>query len=286
MATSNQQAAQCPECAGRLVTDGTEHCQDCGLVVDDAPINARPDWTENADGPDNPSRGVTDPTFAGKNMGSEIAYDDSISDRQRAFHRRAKTSSKRERCQAYLTGEIRRIVSALDLPDSLQEQAAQLMTTLYSETDDLSGKDLDTLAAAGALVVARVRERGVTAADVVEVARDVERNTLLSRRKWLCNTLGLSVPPPTPEARLGVVASELGVSEATRRQARQMLDGFDDMDRQRAKPSSIVATVLWRVSARRYTQMQCADAAGVTATTIRLADSKLPDADQATLEQF
>jgi transcription initiation factor TFIIIB Brf1 subunit/transcription initiation factor TFIIB len=80
------------------------------------------------------------------------------------------------------------------------------------------------------------------------------------------------------------VAERLGLADETIRQAERLLDALDDMDRQRGKPSSIVACILWRVSDE--TQIEIGEAAGVTAHTIRNCDKKLPEPEQSTLEQY
>jgi transcription initiation factor TFIIB len=286
MATSNQQAAECPECAGQIAqTETDHHCRECGLVVDDSPIDHGPDWRSFESDESDPERAAPgNRTLAGEGMGTKIGRDGDMSNRKRALHSHAKVGSKQARNKNYLTGEARRIVDALDLPDGCGEQAAQLMVTLYDETDSLEGKDLDTVAATGAYVVARVRQQGVSASEVVDVSRDVCRKRLLRRRAWLCETLGLSAPLPDYAQRLRVVAERLDLPDDTIRQAERMLDTLDDMDRQRGKPSSVVACILWRVSDE--TQIQIGEAAGVTAHTIRNCDKKLPEPEQSALTDY
>lgn len=286
MATSTSPTTdQCPECTGRIVTDGTEHCTDCGLVVAETVIDHGPEWRSFPDDETDSERAAPgDRTYAGRGMGSVIGYDGEFDTRQRTLNGQAKTRTKRERNEAYTTGEARRIASALDLPDGCGDSAAQLVTDLYAATDSLEGKDLDTVAAAAVLVVARVRQQGLTADDVAAVARGVGTQTLLSRRQWLADVLELSVPLPDLGRRLTVVADELDVSQQTLRSARRVLDGLSEMDTQRGQPSSVAATILWRVA--DHTQRECADAAGVTTTTIRSLDDKLPVVEQTQLTDY
>ncbi|WP_435066116.1 transcription initiation factor IIB, partial [Halobaculum sp. EA56] len=130
---------QCPECDGRVTTNAVETiCEDCGLVIDEQRIDHGPEWR----GFDEDERERTGaPLTAARHdrgLSTEIgrgtdANGNSLSEqkrrrlfRMRREQTRGRFQSKAERNLAHGLSEVRRISSALELSETLRDQACQL----------------------------------------------------------------------------------------------------------------------------------------------------------------
>jgi hypothetical protein len=150
----------CPECGGLVHTNSIETvCDDCGLVLEDRPIDHGPEWcafddTERIErtrtGP------ALTPTRHNRGLSSEIGFDQTdangttLSGRKRSQIgrlRRGRWSSTAEQNLAHGLAEVRRIVGALDLPRSPRDQACRLYRTAAGE-DLIRGRSIEAMAAA------------------------------------------------------------------------------------------------------------------------------------------
>lgn len=283
MATSNSAAvktidhgASCPDCGGPIeATTRESACLECGLVVDDAPIDHGPEWRSYAkrhpNMADDPRRAsVPNRNYTDRGLGSEIGYGHSLDGairRQNVLHARAKTPEKKDRGRGYATTEIQRIGVALEIGDSLIKQAKKLFRDLH-ESRGAVGLDLDTLAATSVYTTTRVHQRGLTPGEVAEVARTGER-AIMRRHKWLCDEMGIGCPPPDPRQRLRVVARECGLDRETVERALRRLDDLPDSVVYSGSPSTIAAAVLYDVLGGSWTQEDLGEAAGVSPVSIR-----------------
>ncbi len=150
---TTRSTTSCPECGGDLLPANHEtRCRECGLIVDEDHLDYGPEWF---DSPENSSRRRTGtPLTAGRHdrgLSTVIGWQkdgqgNTIPGRKRSQlsrlrreHRRSQWRSKRERNLGYSLGEVRRIVSALELPDSLCEQACMLFRRAQGETSVRDG---------------------------------------------------------------------------------------------------------------------------------------------------
>lgn len=132
-------ANQCPECEGWVTTNSVETvCEDCGLIIEEAKIDHGPEWGAYDD--DECERTGAPLTAARHDRGlsTEIgrgtdANGNELSGqkrrrlaRMRREHSRGRRRSKAERNLAHGLGEVRRLASALELPDTVRDQACQL----------------------------------------------------------------------------------------------------------------------------------------------------------------
>ena len=130
---------QCPECDGRVTTNSVETvCEDCGLVIEESRIDQGPEW--RAYDEDQRKRTGAPLTAARHDRGlsTEIgrwkdANGNELSgqkrqrlSRMRREQNRGRFQSKAERNLAHGLGEVRRLASALELSDSVRDQACQL----------------------------------------------------------------------------------------------------------------------------------------------------------------
>ena len=275
---------QCPECDGRVTTKAVETvCEDCGLVIDEQRIDHGPEWR----GFDEDERERTGaPLTAARHdrgLSTEIgrgtdANGNELSGQKRrrlARMRREQTrgrfQSKAERNLAHGLSEVRRISSALELSETIRDQACQLFRSAQNE-NLLQGRSIEAMAAASVYGACRCNGRPRTLNDVTESAR-VEQSRVTNAYTTLNTELGLPAQPVTPSAFVPRLASELNVSDQIRQRARQLAEASESAGATTGvRPSGFAAACLYkagREDGRWLTQSDVADVANVSVVTVR-----------------
>ncbi|WP_247010285.1 transcription initiation factor IIB [Halorientalis litorea] len=278
MAASTQ---QCPECAGQVRTEDSETvCADCGLVVTADHIDHGPEW-RSFEGEQSTRERTGAPLTRSRHdrgLSTDIGHSSRLKGRKRRQvarmrrqHNRAQISSKRERNQVYGFGEIRRLVSALDLPDDIRERACVLFESAQS-ADLLRGRSLEGFAAAAVYAVCRTADLSRTLTEVVGPAR-ADRDELKCAYDALNRDLGLPTGPIDPAEYVPRFASELDLSQAVERRAAELVQVAHDRGVVTGRdPAGVAAGCLYtaaREADRDLTQAAAAAVAGVTPVTLR-----------------
>ena len=282
----------CPECDGRVTTNAHETvCDDCGMVVEDEAIDHGPEWrrfdTDERERTGAPlttarhDRGLS--TEIGR--GADANGNDLSGQKRRRLGRmrrlqsRGRFRSKAERNLAHGLGEVRRIVSALDLSESLRDQACQLFRSAQTE-DLLRGRSIEAMAAASVYGVCRCNGRPRILDDITESAR-VERSRVRNAYTTLNTELGLPAQPVLPSAFVPRLASELDISNHIRQRARQLAEASESAGvTTGVQPSGFAAACLYKAGrehGRWLTQSDVADVADVSPVTVRTHRDTLDD---------
>jgi transcription initiation factor TFIIB len=278
MSTTTQ---SCPECDGQLREEQRETvCTGCGLVVAEDAIDRGPEWRSFADDDTDRERTGAPLTRSRHDRGlsTEIGRGTRLKGRKRRQvarmrrqHNRAQIASKRERNQVYAFGEIKRLVSELDLTDHIQERACVLFESAQSE-NLLRGRSLEGFAAAAVYATCRTASISRTLGEVVAVARATE-NELTAAYDALNRDLGLPTGPIDPAEYLPRFASELDLPRAVERRARELVERASEENIVSGRdPSGVAAGCLYTAAAETdhdVTQAAAADVAGVTPVTLR-----------------
>ena len=282
-----QSHAGCPECGGIVRTNSIETtCEDCGLVIDDRPINHGPEW-RSFDGAEQRTRERTGtpltPTRHDRGLSSEIGYNvdgkgNTLSGQKRRHlarlrreHKRGQWTTRAEQNLAHGLGEAQRVASALDLSKSLREQACRLYRTATHE-DLIRGRSIEAMATASVYAACRCNSLPRTLTEVVEVARvpreDVERAyTVLNR------DLKLPTVPMEPAEYIPRIVSALDLSPAVQQRAIKFAKAMTAAGATSGcKPMGAAAACIYQVTQERsgrITQEALAEAADVSAVTVR-----------------
>jgi len=277
-------ANQCPECDGRVTTNAVETvCEDCGLVVDEQRIDHGPEWRAYDDEERERTGAPLTAARHDRGLSTEIgrgtdAKGNEISGQKRrrlARMRREQTRgrwrSKAERNLAHGLGEVRRLASALELSESVRDQACQLFRSAQNE-NLLQGRSIEAMAAASVYGACRCNGRPRTLDDVTESAR-VEQSRVTNAYTTLNTELGLPAQPVTPSAFVPRLASELNVSDQIRQRARQLAEASESAGATTGvRPSGFAAACLYkagREDGRWFTQSDVAEVANVSVVTVR-----------------
>jgi transcription initiation factor TFIIB len=274
-------ACSCPECSGRLREEGTETvCTDCGLVVAEDAVDRGPEWRSFADDDTNPERTGAPLTRARHDRGlsTEIGHGTRLKGRKRRRvarmrrqHKRAQIGTKVERNQVYAFTEIRRLTGRLDLPEAIRDRACVLFESAQSE-GLLQGRSIEGFAAAAVYATCRTDGIARTIEEIAGAAR-ADADELRVAYDALNRELGLPTGPIDPRAYLARFASDLGLSQATERRARALVDrAFEENLVAGRNPGGVAAACLYTAAQEgeeRVTQQAAAEAASVTPVTLR-----------------
>jgi len=249
--------SSCPECGGRVRTNAVETtCEDCGLVLDETPIDHGPEWRSFEDDGTDPERtgAPITPTRHDRGLSTEIgrktdAKGNALTGKKRRQlgrlrreHNRGRWRSKAERNLAIGLSEIRRVASALDVSESIRDQACSLFRSAQNE-DLLRGRSIEAMTVASVYAACRCNRLPWTIAEVCEVSR-VSRERVENTYRVLNQELGLPAVPPTPRQYVPRIASDLELSDETRRCAERLAERAKDVG------SRTAATRLeWRLAA-------------------------------------
>ncbi|QPV61590.1 transcription initiation factor IIB family protein [Halosimplex litoreum] len=288
------QTTECPECDGRLITDGGEtRCTDCGLVVEGCRVDRRGPRTF-ADDDTNRERTGAPITEARHDRGlsTEIGYKfdgngNALSGqkrrqltRLRREHTRAKWRSKAERNLSHGCGEIARMVGALDLERAHREQASALFRSAQDE-GLLPGRSIEAFATASVYAVCRCTGATRTRGEVASVAQ-VGRERVITAYDVLNEQLNLPTPPQRPREYIPALASAMDVPSETEGDARSLAErAWDAGESIGVHPSGFAAACL-EVACRdddvEIMQIALAEAADVTPVTVRAHRDRIEEA--------
>ncbi|ELZ20855.1 transcription initiation factor TFB [Halosimplex carlsbadense 2-9-1] len=278
-------ADDCPECDGRLRTDGGETCcTDCGLVVEACRVDRRGPRTFDEDDTDRRRTGapLTEARHD-RGLSTKIGYatdgnGNQLSGRKqrqlarlRREHTRAKWQSKAERNLAHGCTEIARIVGALGLDHDDREQASSLFRSAQ-QADLLRGRSIEAFAAATVYAVCRCTEATRTLGEVASVAQCARRK-VTNAYDVLNDDLGLPAPPQRPRSFIPALASAMGVPAETESHARALTErAWAASESLGTHPAGFAAGAL-AVACRDHgvdiVQLDLAGAADVSPVTVR-----------------
>lgn len=277
---------QCPECGGHVTTNAVETvCEDCGIVLDSQPIDYGPEWREfEDDEPDSERTGAPlTPTRHDRGLSTEIGRKTDGNGnilssqkrcqlgRLRREHNRGRWRSTAERNLAHGLAETRRVASALDLPESIRDQACALYRSGSNE-DLLPGRSIEAMAAASVYATCRCNGLPRTLQEVSDVAKVADERVEYAYGV-LNRELELPAMPPMPAAYVPRFVSALGLSDGTRNQARTLaVRATEEQLANGCSPTGLAAACVYTAAEERceqVTQADLAEVADVAPVTIR-----------------
>ena len=277
----------CPECAGPTATQrGETTCTQCGLVIAEDYLDRGAEWRA-FDAEETRSRSrvgaPTTPTTFDRGVSSQIGWRGDARGnplsaskrrriaRMRTHNRRAVATSKREQNLLRALSEMARLVSALELSRSVHEEASVLYRRAYRE-NLLQGRTINGIVAGAVYATCRLRGVLRTTAEVAAVSPATEQEVRFSYGV-LNVELGLAVAPVSPHLYLSRLTSAFDAPPSVRLRASELVSLAVASGRATGKnPASVAGAALYLAGLeqhRGYTQVEIADAAGVTPVTLR-----------------
>ena len=285
MGTTSTDWNACPECEGRLREEhGETVCSACGLVVGEDFLDRGPEWRPSETSRERTGAPLTRARHD-RGLSTQIGYGGrGFTGRKRrrlarlrTQHRRAIVGSKADRNRVYAFVEIRRITTALGLPDSARDQAC----VLFARAQDaglLPGRSVEGFAAAAVYAACRIGGLSRTREEVAGVARASE-GELDAAYQSMNREIGLATGPIDPREYLPRFASELDLPSPIERRAAEFVGELHERGLVAGRnPGGIAAACLYAAAKDRdyeLTQEDAAEVAGVTPVTLRATYTEL-----------
>jgi transcription initiation factor TFIIB len=299
-AAAERDELRCPECRGRLRSDGAETvCVDCGLVVEEDEIDRGPEWRAFDSAEKDEKSRVGAPTTKmmhddglSTNIGwqDKDAYGNSLSSSQRkkmqrlrTWNERFRTRDSKERNLKQALGEIERMASALGLPQSVRETASMIYRQAL-KNDMLPGRSIEGIATASLHAAARM-ERIPRSIDEIAAVSRVEEEEFKRAYRYINRELELEIQPPDPNEYLPRFASDLDIDDETQRRARELLETGKRANLHSGKsPVGLAAAAIYaaaQFTADTLTQSDVAKVTDISEVTIRNRYQELLEAEGA-----
>lgn len=289
-APASQSIASCPECGGRIVSDdehGEKACEECGLILNADTIDHGPEWRAfNTTEQDAKSRvgAPTTPLMHDNGLSTTIGWQNKDAsgqiveeekraklERLRQWDERFRTKNARERNLKQAFGEIRRMASALGLPQPARETAAIIYRRAV-ENDLLPGRSIEAMSTASLYAAARQHQVPRTLEECATVSR-VEQLPIQRAYWYLSRELGLEIKPTDPIQYVSQFGSALEVSDDVLRKARELLTVAKDQNAHSGrKPAGLAAGALYaasRLTDEKVTQQTVSEITDISRMTIR-----------------
>jgi transcription initiation factor TFIIB len=281
----------CNNNSGQIITDtesGEIICRNCGMVMLDNVQETRPEWRSFTTDEANNTRSRTGmPTSlarhdkglatiigrANKDASGQVldAAMRTTMERLRTwdFRTQAHTSTDRNLRQAF--SELDRLKDKLGLPDSVIEKTAYIYRKVQ-ERGLVRGRTISSVLAAAAYIACREMGMSRTLDDIAHL-NNIKHKELARTFRLLVLELDLKVPMIDPMKCVVKVANKAKLSEKTKRQAMNIMHNIIKSGVSAGKdPMGLAGSVIYMSSintGETITQMDIADAAGVTEVTIR-----------------
>jgi transcription initiation factor TFIIB len=289
-----QTSITCSSCnnnTGQIITDtesGEIICRNCGRVMLDNVQENRPEWRSFTTDEVNNTRSRTGmPTSlarhdkglatiigrANKDASGQVldAAMRTTMERLRTwdFRTQAHTSTDRNLRQAF--SELDRLKDKLGLPDSVIEKTAYIYRKVQ-ERGLVRGRTISSVLAAAAYIACREMGMSRTLDDIADL-NNIKHKELARTFRLLVLELDIKVPMIDPMKCVVKVANKAKLSEKTKRQAMNIMNDIIKSGASAGKdPMGLAGSVIYMSSlntGETITQMDIADAAGVTEVTIR-----------------
>lgn len=286
-----EEVPNCPECESPELRHDYKRaelvCEDCGLVIDEAFIDTGPEWRAFDDEQREKRARTGAPmtmTQHDKGLTSVIGSDDRdsygsplSSSKQQQFYRlkkwqrRARLSDSNERNMALALGEINRMSSQLDIPQSIQETASMIYRQATKE-DLIRGRSIEGVSGAALYIACRHINVPRTLDEIAEVAR-IPKKELGRTFRFIAQELDINMMPASPMDYVPRFCSKLGASQEVSKEADEILRKASEIGITSGRsPTSIAAAAIYIAGLRcgvSITQREVAEATCTTEVTVR-----------------
>ncbi len=286
-----ERVTECPECGGsQLAQDydrGELICEECGLVIDDQYIDTGPEWRSfDMKQEQNRARAGPAMTEMMHDKGLSTKIDERNRDSQgrslsnskkaqmyrlRKWQRRSRVSGARESTLISALSEIKRLASAMGLPNHVKERSASIYRKAL-EKNLIRGRSVKIVATA--VLYTACRELGLprTLDEFVEVT-EFDRKEIGRTYRFLKWELNMKLEPTKPQNYLQKFCNELNLSGEVKKLAEQILNRAESEELLSGKgPTGLAAAAIYIAGIKtdeRRTQIEIADVADVTEVTVR-----------------
>ncbi len=277
---------KCPECGSTNLYHNKEKgeiiCRSCGLVIDSKNISLGKEWRDFEDEEESELKRSGAPTSYTKydlGMGTAIGTEKdmfSLDKKQRYKLQRLKKWQKRlstvmEKNLKIALGELRRLASYLNLPHSIEEEAAKIYTEAV-QRNLVRGRSIEAVVA-GVIYAACRRHNIPRTLDEISDASGIDKKEIGRSYRYITRELKIKILPSNPVDYISRFASVLNYSPQTQSRGIEILSKALNLDLTSGRgPIGIAAAALYiagLLEGERRTQREISEVSGVTEVTIR-----------------
>ena len=284
----------CPECHGRLRRADDEVdavCDDCGLIVPDATLDTNiklytPNGTDEQDSRIGPA---STNLLHDKGLSTVVGWQNTDANgnalsgerrqqmrRLRQWDERFRRRSSADRNLMHALGEIDRMASALGVPDSTRETGGVIYRRALTD-GLLPGRAVESVATAALYAASRIDGVPRSIGEVSAVSR-VEQIRVERAYRQVSRELGLKIAPTDPRSFIGRIASDVGCTDATEREARRLAGKAVENGVHSGKhPVGIAAGALYAAAKQRDESLRQADIAHATDVSEMTIRNRYPE---------
>lgn len=277
---------RCPKCKSvNLFHDKKRSeviCKDCGLVVEEEIIDPGQEWREFGDDESSGRRRAGAPLTFTKHdsgLGTEVGSDSEIYkldplarrkfQRLKKWHGRASTSV--ERNLKYALVELKRMASILNLPPSIEEEAARVYNLIVRK-GLVRGRSVEAVVV-GTLYVACRQFNLARSLNELSKLSNVNKREIGKNARYITRNLGIKLIPTNAEEYIPKFAHALKFPAETRAKAIELVEKTQTQELTSGRgPPGIAAAALYvaaLLTGTKVTQREIAEVIGVTEVTIR-----------------
>jgi transcription initiation factor TFIIB len=281
----NKFIKKCPECSSiNLTVDdkrGEVICKSCGLVLDENLVDEGPEWRVFGAESEEKRRTGAPVSFtkADMGLGTQIGSQSEIYGmagaqrrkflRLRQWHNRS--SSSLERNLKYAIVELKRVSSILNIPPSIEEEAARIYN-LAVRKSLVRGRSMESVVV-GAIYIASRRFNLPRSLNEICKLTGANKRDVGKTYRFIARQLNIKLLPSGPADYVPKFANKLNFSSATQSKAIDIIKAAKDIQLTSGRgPIGLAAAALYVASlmtGEKRTQREIADVVGVTEVTIR-----------------
>jgi transcription initiation factor TFIIB len=277
----------CPECGGTRLQYNKEKgevtCPDCGLVIEEKMIDFGKEWSEFGEDENKEKLRRTGPpmtpTIFDKGLGTTVG---SIADLRklpgktrnkymRMRGQQGRSSASVDRNLKIALAELKRVVSFLNLPRSVEEEAADIYTqSVYRGFS--RGRPIEQVVT-GAIYAACRNNEVPRTLDEFANASGITKKEIGKTYRLLMRGLGIKAKVTGPTDYMSRFVSALKLSPKVQSKAIEIVDKMSKANITSGRgPTSLAAAAIYisaLMNKEKRTQREVADVCGVTEVTVR-----------------
>ena len=279
----------CPECNGQqFITDptaGETACGSCGLIITENMIDKTPEWRAYTAQERQAKTRIGPPPslmYHDKRLSTTFNPYFDVTGNRLPVHEQMKMirlqkwnqrmhQHERVRNFSIAMGEITRLIDALHLPNTIQENAALLYRKAYG-LKLVRGRSIKAMAAAAIYGACRLTQTPTRLKNIVTVSPHSHKEISKCYR-LIHRYLNLNVPIDDSVIYIAKIASHIGLDQPTQRQAISLLHHAKQKKGLVGKmPAGSAGAALYIAAlmhGKKISQAKIAEAAEVTEVTIR-----------------
>ena len=263
-------------------------CRKCGFIVEEAKVDFGPEWSFSEDDA-NQSRAGAPISFSRADMGvrtligskSDIAkLGGKVKGRYLKLQQQdIRTAAKTERNLKYAFDDLRRFSSVMNLPRSIEEEAARLYRKAL-DRNLIRGRTVESVVAACIFMACKSFAIPKGFREVCEITK-VHPKDFGKTYRFVSRKLGFKMAPTTAVDFIPRFASKMGLKPMTQAKAVEILRKAEkyEIDNGRG-PHGLAAAAIYiaaQLTGAHVTQKMVADATEVTEVTIRNRYKEIAD---------